>query len=326
MCVCSRAKHCLLLLPRNTTFRWSHYLDELYIDDQTGTSFIQIDGGNPPRTVSPVDSMVAALDSVARVNSLSGCFESNETATSKSCLVPIVFYSELDEELGDTLLDAALAHAYPPAVFLEPNGDHLEPDLVNNRTLVLSVDFADDQLAHLRVNFDSETWTVSNFTHERIDLGYLPSEYKDEQYIEDMTYLRSLADKAIENDPVVGTSTFMPFTRIDDWRMCMGGECPIGNLFTDAIRWVSDADFAVLPSGGLRGEGWGAGDVRVSDIWGALPFLNTVCTGVMSGVSVFQLFNYSTAVATFESTYTLMGDRLLQMSGKCNFRLGKSFL
>ena len=78
---------------------------------------------------------------------------------------------------------------------------------------------------------------------------------------------------------------------------------------------MGQADFAVLPSGGLRGPGWPAGEVRMSDLWAAYPFINYKCTGVMSGVSVFRLLNYSTAVATFESTFTEMGDRLLQMSG-----------
>lgn len=93
------------------------------------------------------------------------------------------------------------------------------------------------------------------------------------------------------------------------------GECPIGNLFTDSLRWASDADFAVLNSGGLRGPGWAEGPVHVGDLWAAIPFINYMCTGVMSGVSVYRLLNYSTAVSTFESTYTALGDRLLQMSG-----------
>jgi hypothetical protein len=83
-------------------------------------------------------------------------------------------------------------------------------------------------------------------------LSNIPVDYLDDEYTNDMIYLRSLADQALANDPVVGTSGFMPFTRIDDWRMCMAGECIIGNLFTDAIRWVSDSDISVLPSGGLR--------------------------------------------------------------------------
>jgi len=121
-----------------------------------------------------------------------------------------------------------------------------------------------------------------------------------------------------KNDPIVGTSDFMPASSIDGddvFRLCMGGECPIGNLFNDALRWASGADFAVMNSGGLRGPGWPAGGVRMSDIWAAYPSENFLCTGVMSGVSVLRLLDYSTASATFESRLTETGDRLLQMSG-----------
>lgn len=53
----------------------------------------------------------------------------------------------------------------------------------------------------------------------------------------------------------------------------------------------------------------------MSDIWSASPFADERCSGVMSGVSVFRLLNHSTALATFKSTKTEMGGRLLQMSG-----------
>lgn len=93
------------------------------------------------------------------------------------------------------------------------------------------------------------------------------------------------------------------------------GECLLGNLFNDALRWASGADFSVMNSGGLRGPGWPAGEVYLSDLQAAFPFENYLCTGVMSGVSVFRLLNYSTATATFESSLTDTGDHLLQMSG-----------
>ena len=189
--------------------------------------------------------------------------------------------------------------------------------LVTNQTLVVTIDYNRTTLSHLHVEIDQSEWSVRNYTLNTIKLDDLPLEYKDDDYINDMKYLRTLADEARDNDLVVGTSGFMPMTTSiirSDLRMCMGGECLIGNLFSDALRWTGDADFAVLASGGVRGDGWPAGDVHVSDIWAALPFVNQLCTGVMSGVSVFRLLNYSTSVATFESTYTAMGDRLLQMS------------
>jgi 2',3'-cyclic-nucleotide 2'-phosphodiesterase (5'-nucleotidase family) len=68
----------------------------------------------------------------------------------------------------------------------------------------------------------------------------------------------------------------MPLSRIDDYRACQAGECPIGNLFTDAIRWFTGTDVAFTSSGGYRGEGWSAEDgVRLTDLYAALPFPNT---------------------------------------------------
>lgn len=37
------------------------------------------------------------------------------------------------------------------------------------------------------------------------------------------------------------------------------GECPLGNLYTDAYRWRFGADIAFSTCGGLRGPGWPAG-------------------------------------------------------------------
>ena len=92
----------------------------------------------------------------------------------------------------------------------------------------------------------------------------------DEQFAADISYVHALAAQAAANDPVLGHSGEMPLIRDDDWRLCMGGECPGGNLFTDAIRWYAEADVAFISSGGVRGPGWPAGDVKVSDIWKTL--------------------------------------------------------
>ncbi|KAL3776718.1 hypothetical protein HJC23_001505 [Cyclotella cryptica] len=303
---------------------WFQFLEHIHVDEDTGAAFIYIQGESQPLTTPAVKSMVSALDYVAYVNANNGCFDKISGGIfsadrivngTSPCLIPIVYY--LDEPLRDEMLDSIRVHPNPPLVLAQGFGE-MDPEIVNNQTLVVAIDISGGLLSHLSVDVDLENWAVKNFTFNEIDFEELPSKYKDDQYFRDMEYLRILADEALANDPVVGTSGFMPLTRtvIDtDWRMCMGGECPIGNLFTDALRWAADADFAVVSSGGLRGEGWEAGEVHVSDIWSALPFMNDICIGVMSGVSVFSLLNYSTAVATFESTYTPMGDRLLQMSG-----------
>ena len=48
---------------------------------------------------------------------------------------------------------------------------------------------------------------------------------------------------------------------------------------------MGEADIAISGPGGLRGPGWAAGPVKVSDIWAALPFANSLCvaTGALPG-------------------------------------------
>lgn len=109
----------------------------------------------------------------------------------------------------------------------------------------------------------------------------------------------------------------MPVAQSDfsSYRRCHAGECKIVNLYTDALRWRADADFAFIASGGLRGQGWAAGDVSVLNLRDALPFPNILCTGTMSGASLFKLLDYSVRTATFQGQDTANGGELLQVSG-----------
>eukprot|EP00985_Skeletonema_marinoi_P011705 scaffold5563_cov144-Skeletonema_marinoi.AAC.1 len=147
-------------------------------------------------------------------------------------------------------------------------------------------------------------------------LSPLPDEMKDEIYRQEIDMLRKAADEAMTNNPIIGYSDEMPFARdLTSYRPCKSGECLIGNLFTDAARWYAKADVAFITSGGVRGPGWQAGDVHVSNVWESLPFPNLLCTGKINGVHLFQLLNYSMSVATFEGENTDDGGRLLQLSG-----------
>jgi 7 transmembrane sweet-taste receptor of 3 GCPR/5'-nucleotidase, C-terminal domain len=53
----------------------------------------------------------------------------------------------------------------------------------------------------------------------------------------------------------------------------------------------------------------------LSNIWETLPFPNTLCTGQMSGISLFRLLDYSIRVATFTYDHTNEADSLLQVAG-----------
>ncbi|WP_267639970.1 bifunctional metallophosphatase/5'-nucleotidase [Haloarchaeobius amylolyticus] len=52
------------------------------------------------------------------------------------------------------------------------------------------------------------------------------------------------------------------------------GESRVGNLVTDAYRWVADADVAVHSTGGLRSGDALAGEVTAADLVGLCPFEN----------------------------------------------------
>ena len=198
------------------------------------------------------------------------------------------------------------AHPNPPVLLMNEGNDKgatSVPTKVAPNVWVVGLEGNRNKAVceQIRIEFDKadilNIRTVSNVTLIQHNTKSLPLELKDKTYVSDQTFLRKLADTALENDPVVGSSGFMPFTRTDDemsYRKCMGGECPIGNLFTSAFRWAADADIAFSSSGGIRGPGWPEGPVRVGNIWEALPFANFLCTGVMSGVSVFRLLNYTT--------------------------------
>ncbi|KAJ9435137.1 hypothetical protein DIPPA_16715 [Diplonema papillatum] len=140
---------------------------------------------------------------------------------------------------------------------------------------------------------------------------------KDAQYVADQEFLKVHANLAGSNDPVVGESPHvMPVGRIDGNNYCMAGECPQGNLFADGIAYEYGTDFAFVSSGGLRGLGWSPGNISISNLWETLPFANTVCTGALLGISIFELVNYTTSVAKYTSERAVVGaDRLLHHSG-----------
>ena len=73
-----------------------------------------------------VESMVAALNYIARVNKNNGChqnnegllFETDEEAMIPLCLIPIVqIHGNSDGKLAQACLEAALNHPSPPSVF-----------------------------------------------------------------------------------------------------------------------------------------------------------------------------------------------------------------
>jgi hypothetical protein len=112
-----------------------------------------------------------------------------------------------------------------------------------------------------RLTLTQDKRRIANITLIEDTLRTLPDAAMDETYASDFAYMKRLTAEAAENDPIVGQAGFMPSADDQEkYRPCMGGECPIGNLFTDATRWYSGADFSFINSGGIRGQGWVSGN------------------------------------------------------------------
>lgn len=335
---------------------WHAYTKAVHFDAATGLAVLVVDSSGSELNVDQIDSAKGVLDFVARLNEAKGCggehtnnnnsslyavyansSQSGQTAIGNDdvslqniCWVPIVTFADVYERFV-RFVEALSHHEHPPTFIFDVLGTAPEygtPTLHdNNATWVHSFRLGSRNYNQHRLfisSKDDDDDNDNNHHHQisRIDFREesfrdMPAQAKDFQYVADLSYLRRLANQAVQNDPVVGaTSAAMPVHRDGGtYRRCAAGECELGNLFGDALRWFAAADVAFITSGGLRGGGWPAGDVRVSNLWEALPFPNTECTGRISGLNLFHVFNFSTSVATFEGELTDTGGDLLQFAG-----------
>jgi 7 transmembrane sweet-taste receptor of 3 GCPR/5'-nucleotidase, C-terminal domain len=352
-------------------------------------------------------------------SSSSDSSSSTNSFASSKCWIPIIVYEESLLESFTSFVAGIANYQHPPSLIIDVRGNDPEryatPQLVgsSNTTWVVSYFLYYLQHYQQQINIRQSTNAVTGTSSLRItnvtllqhDMSTIPNAIKDAQFYQDIAFTRQLANEAAAHNPIVGQT--MPMSRSElesrNLRPCMGGECPLGNLFADAMAWkaatilftkknnandsttttttttttsmtndtaatmLSDEAttnetaatltltpassssstsntssssssssssmpppvvIAFLNSGGIRGPGWAAGDVRISDLWQALPFANTMCIGKMTGLSLYKLFDYSMSMATFQSEYTINGDRLLQVSSSVrvtyNTRLNKT--
>jgi len=311
---------------------WQAFHETVHFDTNTGLAVLSIADSGQTYNWPQIESTQGGLDYIARINAELGCstnllsfdampegWNIESDIEPGECWTPIVYYADTSQKRLEEFVSAISALEHAPALIVDTEAGHENytvPVLVNN-TWVVSYILRSDSISIVELTLDEEkAVTAVNMTTQ--DLTVLPEEVKDITYAGHIVYLRTLANEAEVNDPIVGYTREMPAIRDlnqTTYRRCKGGECEMGNLFTDALRWYTEVDIAFITSGGLRGYGWEAGEVHVSDLFGALPFPNIPCLGVMSGISLFRLLNYTTSVSTFESGDTDAGGRLLQVSG-----------
>lgn len=313
---------------------WFEYSVPLFLDENTGLALMSVVNSGEPLNHPQIESTIGMLNYIARLNAEIGCTGDGQSPFAKytnrtlpakpeRCWIPVVVFGDVEEKFTP-FLQAMMDQVHKPALVIEVEDNAPAFRVPNNSSGFWVASF--NAKAGRYYDFDM---TLSenrrfiadlNFISHDLEMMYATVDgqnvsLKDQEYRDNILALREQANDAASNDPVLGKSMFMPLTRTGTYRRCMGGECEIGKLFTEAARWWAGADIAFTGSGGIRGVGWAAGDVKMSNIWAALPFPNNMCKGVFNGVSLFKLISYSVNEATFEGENTSKGDRLLQVSG-----------
>ncbi|CAJ1940228.1 unnamed protein product [Cylindrotheca closterium] len=315
---------------------WSRYVQQIHFDEESSVALMHIseDASTVELSAGILSTCKNLLDYIHRVNQQSGCISNTSpydsyvnrtynTSTDSRCWIPVIL-SDLTV-YRETLLDELLTHEHPPALFVDYNGIEVtlnsgEPvKLTNGDSSMWALSYRSGSRLFplIRLTKENGKPAFNNVMYEPQDLRDFPESAKDASYASDIGQLRVWADAASANDPVVGQSTEFPEAKTSDrlFVRCEAGECEHGNLFTDAMRWATDADFAFENGGAYNGPGWPAGDVRVSLLWETIPFANNVCEGYMSGLNLWKLTNHSVSAGTFSFANTAEGGNVIQVSG-----------
>ena len=95
---------------------------------------------------------------------------------------------------------------------------------------------------------------------------------------------------------------------INPWRRSSSQESNIGSFLADCIREVSNVDFAVINSGGIRSN-LNAGPIKKLDVKNILPFANSITKFQASGTEIINLIQNNAEASAFHK------HGILQISG-----------
>ena len=99
------------------------------------------------------------------------------------------------------------------------------------------------------------------------------------------------------------------------------GQAELGNFMTDAMRWRTGADVALINAGGIRGDRiYPSGPVSIRTIYEIAPFQNEIVIKEMTGKQIHRMLTYSASALVgehdnYESANRLYPGGYLQFSG-----------
>jgi 7 transmembrane sweet-taste receptor of 3 GCPR/5'-nucleotidase, C-terminal domain len=251
-----------------------------------------------------------------------------------NCFVPVVVFDDESNDQFQMFVDAfnRTNVTFAPQLIIDIYGQIVDED--GNPTIqtirtenavtptwIVSYMATSETFDQIRVGLSSDRTSIENVSLIHDDLLDLPEQARTQAYYNDLKNIRQYAHEAwatsLVSEEGVKTLEMNEQTNPDDgYRHCYTGECEMGNLLADSLRWIEGADVALVPSFMFTGPGWKEGEIRTLEILENLPYTISRCSGTMTGHSLLRLINHSILTSTFggfDSTQT--GGRLLQVSG-----------
>lgn len=301
----------VLTLP--SEWPYAPYMQKYFVDPATGIGFVVL--SNVKYEVTAADwkgAMYRALEALAKQPALKhvGVVDWNSQAFGLGNFLPVL---QALQELTPIRID----------FFLTVQGGATRNSSVVNGTRLVATQVSmqvrsgldNDNLLCIDMVVDAATNAVTSTNVTNWDLTNIAPAAKDAVYFADVAFVQSLADQAKAADPVVGYTVAMPLLLGGTMRLCHSGLCPQGYMVADALRWKFDTDIAMINAGGPRGPGWPAGQVQMSNLYGAFPFTNYVCRTPMLGITVWEMLNYSMGFNLSTTFQPNGGNALLIPSG-----------
>ena len=207
---------------------WSPYTIPVYLDEETGLAIISIVNDQQTYNGNQVETTFGLLNYVERLNQKGGCYGTNDQLSSlysnyvnqtineePKCWIPVILYADTKSNF-EAWLTPIINHKNPPALIVntkEPVDGYETPIRLPNAKgglWIVTYEVKDDVYLQLTLQIDDRGRAIMAVEIVQKDLEVLPDNVKDSIYIEQQTRLRSLADEAATNDPVVGQSVLVP--------------------------------------------------------------------------------------------------------------------
>lgn len=229
------------VIPPSTT--WGFYSEQVHFDSSTNLAVLSIADNDQSYNWNQVESAISTLSQVYRINSDSEqeCIYSMSSVNmsvidhdlnlliddgqsggddhrNDNCWIPIVYYADTSIDRLETFILEVTSSPYPPAVIIDVevgHPDYSSPVKVRN-TWVYSYQMSSSRIQVVTVDIDKDNQrqvTAINVVKHDLEEPVDDNIMKDEQYASDIEYLRTLADEAQTNDPVVGETGTMPAIR-----------------------------------------------------------------------------------------------------------------